>query len=92
VRRPSSRLGSLADLETRIGLHTCDKRSDKSVIAAERPTWNFEPTFSEHDELWNEIYEESSSQQALRIQQVLNEIFATDANTYISITAHSGVM
>ena len=75
-----------------IGIHTCDKRRDKTAIAADFPGFQFEQTFSEHDELWNEIYQEPPAQQALRIQQALDEVFATDSNPYISITAHSGVM
>lgn len=75
-----------------IGLHTCDQRSDKSTTAAEHPGWLFEDTYSEHDELWNPTYQESSGQQALRIQQALNELFARDSSMFVSITAHSGVM
>lgn len=75
-----------------IGIHTCDQRRDKSDIAADFPECNFETTFSEHDELWNAEYQESEAQQALRIQGALNELFATDSNAYVSITAHSGVM
>ncbi|CAD6573642.1 MAG: hypothetical protein CYPHOPRED_005185 [Cyphobasidiales sp. Tagirdzhanova-0007] len=80
------------NLRESIGLHTCDQRSTKSVIASEYPAWQFEPSFSENDELWNAVYEETSAQQALRTQQVLNELFATDSSTYLSITAHSGTI
>ncbi|KAK4057644.1 putative phosphoglycerate mutase pmu1 [Microbotryomycetes sp. JL221] len=54
-------------LRETIGLHTCDRRSDKSVLAKRFPAFDFEPSFSEH-------------------------IFATDSNTYISITAHGGMI
>ncbi|CED82588.1 Predicted phosphoglycerate mutase [Phaffia rhodozyma] len=75
-----------------IGLHTCDKRSNKTAIAARHPGWDIEPSFTEQDQLWNPVYEETRVIQALRIQQMLNNIFATDDSTYISITAHSGVI
>ena len=34
-----------------IGLHTCDERSKKSEIAAMYPTWAFEPSFTQNDQL-----------------------------------------
>ncbi|KAK4055276.1 putative phosphoglycerate mutase pmu1 [Microbotryomycetes sp. JL201] len=79
-------------LRETIGLHTCDKRREKSVIRRRFPLFEFEPTFSEHDQLWSPDFQESSQQQALRTQQVLNEIFATDSSTYVSITAHGGTI
>lgn len=54
--------------------------------------WHLDPSFTEHDELWNPIYEEQSPQQALRTQQLLNAIWADDPSTFISITAHSGTI
>ncbi len=54
--------------------------------------WHFDASFTEHDEQWNPIYEEQSPQQALRTRLLLNEIFATDPSTFISITAHSGTI
>lgn len=34
-----------------IGLHTCDERSKKSEIAAMYPTWAFEASFTQNDQL-----------------------------------------
>ncbi|ORY82331.1 histidine phosphatase superfamily [Leucosporidium creatinivorum] len=79
-------------LRESIGLHTCDQRSTKSVIASTFPTFSFEAPFSEHDELWGPDYQESNGQQPLRLQQFLNWLFATDSSSIISITAHSGVI
>ncbi|SCV68390.1 BQ2448_511 [Microbotryum intermedium] len=79
-------------LRETIGVHTCDKRSEKSIIRKRFPTYDIEPGFSEHDQLWSTDYQESSRQQALRIQQQLNQIFDTDPSTFISITAHGGVI
>ncbi|KAI5478262.1 phosphoglycerate mutase family protein [Pseudohyphozyma bogoriensis] len=75
-----------------IGLHTCDQRSNKSVIATDYPKFDFEEPFSYHDELWGPDYEESSAQQALRLQAAFNQLFATDNRQVISITSHSGVI
>ncbi|KAL1405992.1 putative phosphoglycerate mutase pmu1 [Vanrija albida] len=75
-----------------IGLHTCDWRNNKSDIATRYPGFEFEPSFTEHDLLWDDTYEETGTQQAKRIRNALNEIFATDPSTFISITAHSGVI
>lgn len=60
------------------------------------------------DQLWDATYQESAAQEALRLQQQLNQvcspfrppshgltlaqIFATDPSTFISITAHSGII
>lgn len=75
-----------------IGLHTCDKRSTKSIIAAEHPRWRFEDTFTEQDELWTATYQETNPQQAIRTHHILNELFATDPAAFIGITAHSGTI
>ncbi|KDE09689.1 hypothetical protein MVLG_00093 [Microbotryum lychnidis-dioicae p1A1 Lamole] len=82
----------LERLRETIGCHTCDKRSEKTIIRERFPTYDIEPGFSEHDQLWSADYQESPRQQALRIQQQLNQIFDTDPSTFISITAHSGVI
>ena len=79
-------------LRESIGLHTCDQRSSKSLIAREFPNFDFEPSFTEHDPLWDAIYQETESQEAVRLRLALNEIFATDASTFIGITAHGGVI
>jgi hypothetical protein len=54
--------------------------------------WQFDPSFTEHDEQWNAVYKEQAAQQALRTRLLLNEIFAEDPSTFISITAHSGTL
>ncbi|EJT52925.1 phosphoglycerate mutase family protein [Trichosporon asahii var. asahii CBS 2479] len=75
-----------------IGLHTCDERSNKSLIAKTYPGFDFEPSFTEHDPLWDPEFEETQTQLAVRARLALNEIFATDPSTFVSITAHSGVI
>ncbi|KAI5271177.1 phosphoglycerate mutase-like protein [Aureobasidium subglaciale] len=73
-----------------ISTHTCDHRSNATYIHDLFPTWNFEPTFTETDEFWNGITEESSSAQDYRSKLALDDIFSTDAASVISITTHSG--
>ncbi|GAA5895129.1 hypothetical protein JCM5296_000888 [Sporobolomyces johnsonii] len=73
-----------------IGLHTCDQRSTKTHLEKVFPDFAFDVSFSEHDQLWSPDWQESSQQQGLRVQQLLNRIFAIDSSQYISITAHGG--
>lgn len=80
------------NLREMVGLHTCDLRSSKSLLASTYPGYTFEPSFTEHDPLWDPVYQETDTQEAVRIRLVLNEIFATDPATFVSITVHSGVI
>ncbi|KAL9079391.1 MAG: hypothetical protein Q9157_001737 [Trypethelium eluteriae] len=73
-----------------ISIHTCDRRSNRSVIHAAVPSWPFEPGFPEYDQLWNGVTAETSSAQAVRSKKVLDDIFGADPSTWISITSHSG--
>ncbi|KAH0335896.1 putative GPI anchored protein, partial [Aureobasidium melanogenum] len=74
-----------------ISTHTCDHRSNKTYIHNLFPSWNIEPTFTETDELWNGITEESSSAQDYRSKIALDEIFTSSPEaSIISITTHSG--
>ncbi|KAK4705994.1 hypothetical protein P7C70_g195, partial [Phenoliferia sp. Uapishka_3] len=75
-----------------VGVHTCDKRSPKSVLAAEYPTFEFEEGFTEEDEMWKADWREAHADVDVRIRKALDEIFATDQSTVISITAHDGVL
>jgi broad specificity phosphatase PhoE len=65
-----------------IGAHTCDRRSSKSVIHANYPTWPFEEGFATERET-----DEAHDQ---RTRVVLDDVFSTDDKTYISISSHSG--
>lgn len=72
------------------GVHTCDRRSPKRAIQVRFPECVFEDGFSELDLLWSAEERETPEQQDLRLRECLDEIFATDNNTWISVTAHSG--
>lgn len=75
-----------------ISTHTCDHRSNKTYIHDLFPTWSIESSFTETDELWNGITEESSSAQDYRSKIALDEIFSSSSKDaeVISITTHSG--
>jgi len=80
------------NLRETIGLHTCDRRSPRSTLASRFPGFRFDVPFAEHDQLWSATFQEGNTQQALRAQQLLNEVFATDAKVVVSLTAHGGVI
>lgn len=83
----------LENLRESIGLHTCDKRRDKTYLRRTFPDFNFEKAFSPIDELWTPDLQETPEQQTLRIRKALNWIWETEpAATYVSITAHSGTL
>lgn len=79
-------------LRETMGEHTCDRRSTKSAIAAEFPRYRFEPGFAEEDELWHSKVRESDEHRDRRLRELLDDIFATNENVFLSLTAHSGAI
>lgn len=75
-----------------MGEHTCDRRSTKSAIAAEFPRYRFEPGFTEQDELWDPKIRESDELRNKRLKDLLRDVFASDENIFVSLTAHSGAI
>ncbi|KAK3306109.1 phosphoglycerate mutase [Chaetomium strumarium] len=73
-------------------VHTCNRRSTKTQISAMFPTYQFEPGFTEADELWRATESETDAAFAARAKAVLDDVFTNDKNTWISITAHSGAV
>jgi len=82
----------IESLRESIGLHTCDQRRSKSYLQDSYPAFTFEPHFSETDELWGPVYQETSAQQALRLRGFLDSLWMNEPATYISITAHGGTV
>ncbi|KAG5422368.1 PMU3 [Candida metapsilosis] len=77
------------------GVHTCDKRSTRSIIAKKYEKLGFviEPGFTEEDELYKDDYRESFDEQAARMNIVLQQLFTENqANgvDIVGITTHSG--
>lgn len=79
-------------LREALGIHTCDRRSTKSHIAKAFPHVTFEAGFSEEDRLWEPDYREPGSARRYRLAQLLDDVFATDDNVFLSLTAHSGAI
>lgn len=79
-------------LRETIGEHTCDLRSKASEIRAEFPEYQFERGFSEDDPLWDAHRRETNEERNERLAKLLDDIFATDENVILSLTAHSGAI
>lgn len=75
-----------------MGEHTCDRRSTASEIASEYPEYRFESGFAEKDILWDPKNRETDQHRNERLACLLNDIFANDESTYLSLTAHSGAI
>ncbi|KIW91612.1 uncharacterized protein Z519_07580 [Cladophialophora bantiana CBS 173.52] len=77
-------------LRESISEHTCDRRSNKTYIRSQFPTYKFEPGFPETDQLWTGVTAETDLAQDARSKTLLDNIFSTDDSTYLSFTSHSG--
>jgi len=82
------------ELREHLGVNTCDKRSSKSILASEYPSFDFHEPFDEEDELWVPDYREREPEMIIRLQAALNKILDRewDSSKHISITAHSGAI
>ena len=58
-----------------IGIHTCDRRSSKTYIRTNFPTYRFEPGFAEEDELWRPEVRETHSIHDVRVAASLLPLF-----------------
>jgi hypothetical protein len=79
-------------LRETMGEHTCDRRSPASTIATEFPQYQFEADFTEEDLLWDPKARESNEDRNKRLFELLCDIFASDDNVFLSLTAHSGAI
>ncbi|POR33870.1 Phosphomutase-like protein 3 [Tolypocladium paradoxum] len=75
-----------------ISIHTCDRRSTRSHIRAFAPNFALEPGFTEQDELWrgDRGEGETDAHERARSKTVLDDVFAHDDGTWLSVTSHSG--
>jgi broad specificity phosphatase PhoE len=73
-------------------VHTCNHRSSKTFIHNMVPALRFEEGFTEYDELWHADENETEEHFEHRAKEVLDDVFATDDGTWISVTAHSGAI
>jgi broad specificity phosphatase PhoE len=77
-------------LRETIDIHTCDERSNLTVIENAFPTYKIEDGFTEEDELWNALLSEPEAAQVQRSEILLDDVFSNDDNTWLSFTTHSG--
>ena len=75
-----------------MGEHTCDRRSNRTYIHEEYPSWVIEAGFKEKDELWQPDHRETHEEHDARTLELLRDIFAHDQNVYLSFTSHSGAI
>lgn len=84
----------LENLRETIGVHTCDKRSARTIIAkkCEPVGFEIEPDLVEEDIYWKPDYRETIGEQAIRMNESFQYILDTTSKdeSIISITSHSG--
>ncbi|KAI0373742.1 phosphoglycerate mutase-like protein [Pilatotrama ljubarskyi] len=90
----SPRVTILEKLREEYGEHTCDRRFPRTVIACSfpPPIYEFEDGFSEEDTLWKADERETREHVKERAHTVLDHVFAHNQETYIGVTAHSGII
>lgn len=85
----------MEDFRETLGVHLCDKRNPRSVIAEryEGQGFEFETGFEEEDIYFKNDYREKVWEQALRQNRALQYVFGTTdkyKDQFISITSHLG--
>ena len=78
-------------LREAIGIHTCDRRSNKTYIQSTYP-FRIEPGFAEEDPLWILELRESNPALDLRLKQLFDDIFRHNDDTVFSLTSHGGAV
>jgi broad specificity phosphatase PhoE len=71
-----------------IGIHTCDRRSNKTHIQSNY-SYQIEPGFAEEDPLWLPGLREPDSVMTVRLKRFLDELFKLHKDTIYSLTSHS---
>jgi broad specificity phosphatase PhoE len=79
-------------IRERLGVHTCDRRRSRSWIQSNFPQFSIEPGFAEEDELWRPDVRETLEEHAARVEAFLDDVFANDVVSVISVTAHCGTI
>ena len=74
------------------GIQSCDSRPTKSYIKTNFPDFRIEDSFTENDELHSPTRRESLRRHDRRVRALLDDVFAHDESTYISMTSHSGTI
>jgi broad specificity phosphatase PhoE len=79
-------------LRERLTDHTCDRRSTRTWIKSNYPSYIIEPGFAEEDTSWKPDRSEPTGEHVARKQTVLEDIFSSDYSQFISLTIHSYAM
>lgn len=83
-------------LREQMGVHTCDKRSPRAVIAAKYTPQGFEiePGFAEEDIYYKDDYRETIAEQAVRMYGAFNQIFdeTRRSELIVAVTTHLGAI
>ncbi|KAK5449984.1 putative phosphoglycerate mutase pmu1 [Exophiala xenobiotica] len=74
------------------GIQSCDLRPTKSYIKTNFPDFRIEDSFTENDELHSPTRRESLRRHDRRVRALLDDVFAHDESTYISMTSHCGTI
>ncbi|KAK6332553.1 hypothetical protein TWF730_004213 [Orbilia blumenaviensis] len=81
------------NLRETIGHHWCDMRGKMSDIKQRFPFVDVEEGMDDDDTIWTDVREdEVGGSMDCRLREVIDDIFAGDGETFISITAHSGCL
>ncbi|CAK7221927.1 putative phosphoglycerate mutase pmu1 [Sporothrix bragantina] len=73
-----------------VSTHTCDRRATRSELHSAFPVATFEDGFAEKDPMWTGISDETPAANDVRSRILLDDIFSSDASTWVSFTSHSG--
>lgn len=77
-------------LREAIGIHTCDRRSNKTYIKSTYPGYKIEKGFAEEDPLWILELRESDPAMAIRLKSLLDDVVSNNDETVFSFTSHGG--
>ena len=72
----------------RYGVHTCDRRSRRSLLQEKFPGFDFDTCMPEEDELWEPDRRETIEEHAERMRKFLDKVFERN-ETFISVTTHT---
>lgn len=80
------------DFRETMGVHTCDKRSSRTIIASKYEPKGFviEEGFAEEDIYFKDDYRETIEEQSIRLNRSFQFIFDNYDDEVINVTSHSG--
>lgn len=76
-------------LRERLTDHTCDRRRASKWITATYPEYELEVAFADEDVLWHADRSESSAENIVRTQRLLEDIWEENSGAFIALVTHS---